>query len=222
MKKLFLSGKVFIVHVILLLIFLCQDVYGQEVWSLKKDTEGIKIFTSKTSNSKFNLLKVECVADAKLTDLAALLLDVPDHVKWVYSTKACYQLKKVSDLEIYYYTQVHSPWPVKDRDLPVHLLITQDAGTKVMTIEADCVPNYFQAKEDIVRVPLSKAVWKVTPIGNNKIRINYQLKVDIGGSVPAWLFNMFITKGPYESFKALKERVQLPKYTTARLPSIIN
>jgi hypothetical protein len=107
-------------------------------------------------------------------------------------------------------------------DVAVHLNILQDSVTKVMTILADCIPNYIPVKEDIVRVPVSKAIWKVTPSGAGRIYIDYQLQVDVGGNVPSWIFNMFISRGPYESFKNLKEEIHLNKYTTTILPFIIN
>jgi hypothetical protein len=38
---------------------------------------------------------------------------------------------------------------------------------------------------------------------SNSISIVYILEADPGGSVPAWMVNMFIDKGPFESFKKL-------------------
>jgi hypothetical protein len=38
---------------------------------------------------------------------------------------------------------------------------------------------------------------------STSINIVYTFDADPGGSLPAWLVNMFADKGPYESFKKL-------------------
>jgi hypothetical protein len=37
------------------------------------------------------------------------------------------------------------------------------------------------------------------------INIIYTIELDPGGSVPAWIANMFADKGPYESFSNLAD-----------------
>jgi hypothetical protein len=44
--------------------------------------------------------------------------------------------------------------------------------------------------------------------------------VDPGGSIPAWLINMFATKGPYESVDAMRKHVLKPAYANVHLPFI--
>ena len=207
---------------VLIAIFLSIGTIAQENWDLKKDKDGIKVYSRKNELSKFNQVRVICSVDAKLSELAALILDVTNYSNWVYCTKKTSILKKVNDSELYYYAEINSPWPVSNRDLAVDLKISQDTITKAMTILAECMPNYIPVNENIVRVPVSKAVWKVTPSGGGRLDIDYQLQVDIGGSVPSWIFNMFIARGPYESFKKLKEVIHLDKYTATRLSFINN
>ena len=46
----------------------------QEDWNLEKDKNGIKVFTRKTPNFKFDELKVECEFEGRISQLAAVLL----------------------------------------------------------------------------------------------------------------------------------------------------
>jgi hypothetical protein len=41
--------------------------------------------------------------------------------------------------------------------------------------------------------------------GKGRLFIVYFLEMDPGGSVPAWITNMFVAKGPYETFSNLAE-----------------
>ena len=69
--------------------------------------------------------------------------------------------------------------------------------------------NYGPPVKDLVRIPYSKGAWYVTTVSNKIIHLNYVLEVDPGGSVPAWILNLFSTKGPLETFKNLKNKMAL-------------
>jgi hypothetical protein len=43
----------------------------------------------------------------------------------------------------------------------------------------------------------------VAAAGHDQISITYQLQVDPDGSLPAWIVNLFVSKGPYETFRNL-------------------
>jgi len=195
---------------------------AQNDWRLKKEQSGIKIYMRTNVRSSFNEIKVEMTIQAKLSSLVALLLDVPNHAKWVYNVKSSYILKRIAENELYFYELIDSPFPASDRDLVVHLKITQDSQTKAMNISAINIPNYIPQNKNVVRVPVSNESWKVTPVNNNTLKIEYYLEIDPGGSVPAWLINNFAEKGPYESFKHLQAQVDIPKYKNASISFIKN
>jgi hypothetical protein len=194
----------------------------QEDWNLKKDENSIKVYTRKSKLFKFDEIKVEATLDGNLSQLAAVLLDVNDHTTWVYKTIESKLLKAVSPSEIFYYTQVSCPWPFQNRDLAVHMTISQNPSTKLLTMEMRHAADFVPEKKGLIRVKYSTVTWLVSPINNKQIKINYQIQVDPSGSLPAWLLNLFITKGPYESFMKLKERLLLPKYAKASFPFLIN
>jgi len=215
----FLQKKNIIITIIAILTFF--SVQAQNDWHLKREQSGIKIYMRTNAHSSFNEIKVEMTIQSKLSSLVALLLDVPNHAKWVYNVKSSYILKKIADNELFYYELIDSPFPASDRDLVVHLKIAQDSQTKAMSVSAINIPNYIPQKKNIVRVPVSNESWKVTPV-NNTLRIEYYLEIDPGGSVPAWLINSFAEKGPYESFKHLQAQVDIPKYKNASVSFIKN
>lgn len=203
------------IPILLLSLTASLPLAAQKSWELKKDQEGIKVFSKPSDNSHFNELKVEMTLSAKLSSLAALVLDIDNYPNWSFNTEKSYVLKKISPSELYFYTLIHSPWPASNRDLAVHLSLTQDVTSKVLSIRSECVPNYIPPKKDIIRVPLSIEQWTVTPLPGDKVRIEYQLKLDPGASVPPWLINLFSTKGPYETFTHLRQQIQKNQYRNA-------
>jgi len=137
--------------------------------------------------------------------LIAVLNDVPRQKEWVYNSKTSYILKKNSPYDLYYYSETSIPWPMSNRDAVVHLTMTRDSLNRFLKISAIGVPDYIPEKSGKVRVPRSVINWYVTMPAPTSISIVYTFEAEPGGSLPAWLVNMFADKGPYESFKKLSE-----------------
>lgn len=186
--------------------------YGQDSWTLKTNKDGIAIYTKTIENSNYKGIRVKCSLPATLTQFVAVIMDVNTATEWLYSTKSSTLLKQVSPAEVYYYSEVGLPWPLSNRDFVCHLTVKQDPRTRVVTIDGPVVPDYIPAKNGIVRVTHSSGKWIISPGDNNMVNIEYTLEADPGGSIPAWLVNLFVTKGPMESFRKLKDQINKPQY----------
>src|SRR4051812_6370189 len=75
-------------------------------WELKKDKEGIKVYTSAVEGSNIKAVKVTCIVNTTLSRLTALLLDMKAHEKWVYNTKTSYLVKQLAPDHVIYYSEV--------------------------------------------------------------------------------------------------------------------
>jgi hypothetical protein len=189
---------------------------------LKENNDGVRIFTRDAENSKVKAIKVECQLNATLSQVVAALMDVKNSEEWLYHTASNYIVKQVSPSELYYYSLVEMPWPVSDRDFIAHLIVSQNAVTKVVTIDAPCVADMVPVKPKVVRIADSRGKWVLSPIGNDRVKVVYTLHADPGGSIPAWLTNLFVTQGPKQSFKKLKVHLQKPVYKNVKLDYIVN
>jgi hypothetical protein len=196
--------------------------YGQTDWELKTEKEGIKVYTKTFADSKFKAIRVDLDLQATLSQVVALLMDVNTGAEWIYATKTSVLLKQISPGELVYYSEVKLPWPMSNRDFIAQLKASQDAKTKVVTIDGPVIPDYVPVKEGIVRVSKSEGKWVITPLGPNHVKILYTLRMDPGGDLPAWLFNLFVTKGPTESFKNLQAELRKPVHAHARLSYIVD
>ena len=191
------------VCLLLFLIFVTVAVYGQYDWKLSKDKDVIRVYESEVKNSNLKSIKVECVLPGTYDKLMAILNDVSRHKEWVFHSKNSNILKRNSSKDFYYYTETSMPWPMSNRDAVVHLMMNRDSLNRFLKITATGVPNFIAEKSGKVRVPRSSVSWYVTMPSSTSISIVYTFEADPGGSMPAWLVNMFADKGPYESFKKL-------------------
>lgn len=187
---------------------------------LKKDLDSIKVYTCRVDDLKFKSVKATFTVNESLSTLTAFLLDIEKYSEWQYNTVHPRILKKISEAEIIYYSIVEAPWPISDRDMVVHLTVSQDLATKTVTIISNGVPENIPKEEGLVRVPMSTAKWTIRRLSAKKVSVEYTIKIDPGGSVPAWMVNMVCAEAPYISFKNL--RAKIGTYGSHALPFIVN
>lgn len=178
--------------------------WGQSEWELKKNEDGIAVYSRQLATGQLKEIRVVCELDATLAQLTSVLQDVNNHKNWVYSTRKSNLVKKINDHTLVYYSESDMPWPVNDRDLVVELTINPQPVNQQYIIQAKSVPDYLPRRANLVRVPYSLALWKITPVAD-KLKIDYTFSVDPGGSIPAWLVNTTAAIGPYNSFIKLRE-----------------
>ena len=202
-----------------LLCLIGTTVVAQSDWHLKKDEEGIKVYTAETPNSNFKSIKVDCIINATVPQIIACLSDMSIQTEWVYNSKSAKLIKQIKENEFAFYSEVSVPWPGTNRDYIAHIVINQVSPT-VTTIDSHSDPTLVPEKDGLVRIKKSTAHWELTTINKGSVRIVYTLAFDPAGAAPAWLINLFVTKGPLETFKKLKEEVKKPAYQNAHFDYI--
>jgi hypothetical protein len=182
--------------------------FSQNEWRLVKNDSWIQVYESNMNQSNFRRVKVVCNVEGTYSKLIKVLNNVDNHKTWIYNTKNANIIKSVSANEYYYYTETSLPWPLQNRDIVVHIKFYKDSLNRFLKIEGFGIPDYLPEVKGKVRVPRSSNTWLVTMPKPNQLHIVYVFEADPGGSLPAWLVNALVTKGPYESFKKLAEQLK--------------
>ncbi len=193
----------------LMALYLCvTHAFAQAGWKRAAARDGIQVYVKTVADSKIKAMKAECVLDADVEEVIALLLDVKAAEQWVCHTKSCRLIKKVSDTELFYHTEVSLPWPLDNRDFVTHLKVLRDAKTNDVAVEAPAVPGIVPVREGIVRITRSINRWLIRPLPNGKVWIEYTLQVDPGGNIPAHVVNMFACRAPIETFQNMRKMLR--------------
>jgi START domain len=211
-----MTHKIAIVSLLFVVLFSLPG-FGQSPWKLHSDRDGIQVYTQDVTGSPFKALKAVCTVETSLSRLAAVLLDVKNTKDWVYATKECKLLKQTSPSELYYYSELSLPWPASNRDFIIRISIAQDPASKVVMVTAENKPDYIPGKKSIVRIRESAAYWQITPLAGGMVKVEYTMQVDPAGMLPAWLVNMFVAKGPTQTFIQLRKQVKKPFYNNIQL-----
>ncbi|KAA5545000.1 START domain-containing protein [Adhaeribacter rhizoryzae] len=180
-------------------------VFAQDNWELKKNENGIAVYTRGIANEKLKEIRVVCELPGTTAGLISVLQNVSGHADWVYLTEKATLVKKINQYAFVYYTTTDMPWPVTNRDLVVEFSYQEIPGTKNLAIQAKSAEGYVPSKKGYVRVPYSLATWEVVPVAKDKIKIDYVFRVNPGGTIPSWLVNMAAATGPYNTFVKLRE-----------------
>ncbi len=202
-----LSRAIPAIGVMMILICTATSSFSQTDWKLAKDKDGIKVYTAPSHSSKFKAIKVECDMKGTFDKFISVLQDIPKQTEWVYATKKAYLVKKVSDDELYYYAETAIPWPVTNRDAAIKLESEKNTEKNTLVVTQTAVSGIVPKQKDIVRVASLEGRYEVS-MADKKLHVVYYLNIDPAGDMPAWIMNIFSTKGPYETFKALRERME--------------
>ncbi len=182
--------------------------FAQATWTLLKNEDGIKVYSrNESDNSSLKELKVEAELKTSLSALISVLSDKASYPKWVYRCANSELLKKNSEFETYHYQSTDMPWPVQNRDIIIHTKITQNPSTKEVIISCNGVGDYIPKKDNYIRITSYRVTWKLTPLTNNTVKMEYIMAVNPAGSLPSWLVNMSLTEGPINTIKNLRNHL---------------
>ncbi len=215
-----LGSKKIIVALILFTLFGFKKDKQEGVWELKKMESGIAVYTRLAENSKFKELKSVFQVKTSLSSFVALLTDFESYPQWVYRCGKSKTIKKISAQEFMHYQTVMAPWPVDNRDVVIQIKLAQDPITKVVTQKASAIADSLPALDSHVRIKTFNAQWTLTPNKNGILDVEYHLMVDPGGNIPAWLVNLAVIDGPFDTELKMKEWLFKEKYQKSKISFI--
>src|SRR3954447_21774352 len=113
MKNICINICHFWILILLPLFFLSN---GEE-WKLKKNENGIEVYTRYAENSPLKEVRVVTVMQSSLAAIVALLLDIKNYPHWIYACSEASTLNVINDHDEHHYQVTRLPWPLSNRDM---------------------------------------------------------------------------------------------------------
>ncbi len=205
----FISKSVF--SSILYLLITASTLSGQgdtlSDWNLAKDKNGIQVYTRTAENSRFKEYKSITEINATPERLLEILLDVDNYTEWMANVKVAEIYEQQGENNFYIYSEVSVPWPFDNRDQITLSEVSREPSKGEIRIKITIIPDYKPEKKGVVRVPSGNGLWAFTPLDNGKTRVYHRFAGDPGGSIPAWVVNIFLVDSPYKTMIGLRERI---------------
>jgi len=194
--------------------------YSQSEWELKKEDEGIKVFTREVEGSDIRAFKAEAIMDGKLSAFVAVLQDINSYTNW-YSNVAEVKLIEINDTFHVHSSVTSAPWPVSDRYGVFSNTYSQRYDHKTVTVKVKALDGYIGEMDGKVRILEATGYWTFHPVGYEKVEVTFEMHAEPGGSIPNWVTNMFLVDGPMKDFKNLREQVKLPQYQNKKFDFLV-
>ncbi len=175
-------------------------------WTLKKDKNGVQIYTRPIEGSPLKefkgIVNIRTTADAA----KKLLLDLPSYTEWQHNCIESSILKTNNENDIIGISLTDAPWPVQDREAIVQTKVVEKNGSIYLNMTA--LPDYIKAKNGVVRIPKMTGFWKITPNGDGTVEVLQQVHASPGGRIPDWLANSAVVDTPYNTLLNMKRRLE--------------
>ena len=184
-------------------------------WELKRDKDGIQVFTRAVPGSSHQAVRAEMVIDASLNSVVGLIRDTSSCPEWAELCKEASEHKVVSELELYVYSYNDIPWPVKDRDALTHVLWARNAETGVVTMNAKATQGILPETSKAVRIVEAVTNWTLTPRADGKLAVVSYAHINPNGPTPAWVTNLLLVETPFKTLQGMRRVVATGRYDDA-------
>ncbi|MDT0551888.1 hypothetical protein [Urechidicola vernalis] len=195
----------------LLFVFIAINSFGysQENWELIQDKDEIFIYTRNEENTSFKAFKAQLEMNTSIHRFVYEIQNLEGFKDWGYKIKEVNLLERQGDTVQIYYAESKAPFPFKNRDGIYKNTFRWNSELEILSIPIAVLHEYLPEKENNVRVK-GIGYWEVTKLAENKLQVIFQMSIDPGGGIPAWLSNIFITDSPYSTLINLKKLVEKP------------
>ena len=179
-------------------------------WKLKKDKNDIRVYTRQEEGTKFKAFKANTVINAPVEWVFEMLMDVPRKPNWMADLENAELLDSLNPYEQVEYYRSGVPGPFRDRDIILNAKVLERTRDKTV-IRYESRPDFLPEKDKIIRIRLAKGEWILTAVGEQQAHVEYGMLLDPGGQLPAWIVNLFIVDGPFQTLTNLQELSSLRK-----------
>lgn len=186
----------------------------ESAWRLVSDKNGIKVYMQHADDARIKTFRgVTRFQVDSLHALSAVLNDTPNMPRWMHFISHAKEIRRSDYLNREYQFLTSLPWPLADREAVVQLLVRQDAATKAVTVHVVNKPDLLPPNDEYVRIPQMQGRFAFSPTGNGKeVEVTYELIMDPGGYIPAWIANIVLKDIPYFTLEKLRRVVERPEY----------
>jgi START domain-containing protein len=185
-------------------------------WTLRKETDAIRVYTMDQPDSSFQAFKAVAMLDVPIENLMAVMVNPKSCVEWVHNCSESHAFGEGDFYDRYAYSVNNMPWPVADRDYVLRIRThgSREDGEIVMDLNA--VPQRLDNKEGLVRVDSSDTYYRFVPMGD-QTRMVWIQHTDPNGAIPGWLVNSLLVDIPIKSMEQLERVAGKTRYQNYEL-----
>ncbi|MCG8394302.1 MAG: START domain-containing protein [Pseudomonadales bacterium] len=208
--------------VVLMLWMLAMPAWAAE-WELNREgTERgeVTTYVREVSDSPVKAFKGIVEVPASMTSVLAVLTAVDTFPEWIFQCQGGERISAREEERIH--VRFNGIWPVSDRDVVLANTLSQQ-GNGMVTLQSVNAEGVMDKQKGYVRIPALDNQFRLTPLDDGWVRVEFETFVDPGGSVPVWLANLVATQAPLKTLEGIKEQLAKPRFSNvsrADLPDL--
>ena len=184
-------------------------------WRLISNRDGIRVYTR--DNPGTPLKSFRGVTRFRLHDeyaLAAVLNDYADYPDWLHFVDGARELSRHGPLDRLLRFTTLLPWPLEDREAVLKCRVRQEPGPNGGRVVARLInrPRALPPNPHYIRFRTLRGKLAFRNLGDDLVRVTYQVTLDPGGYIPDWLTNILMRDAPYFTLERLRREVHRPRY----------
>lgn len=207
---------------LLLFMFFAAPAFALDTtgWRMVSDKNGIQVYMKHDDEARIKTFRgVTRFRVERLHSVSGVLNDTPNMPRWMHFISKAKEIRRSDYLNREYQFLTTLPWPLADREAVVKLLVRQNPVNKGVTVHVINAPTLLPPNSDYIRFPQMTGVFSFFPTEKEKeVEVTYELVLDPGGYIPAWIANIVLKDTPYFTLERLRRVVERPEYADWKDP----
>lgn len=191
---------------------------GSNHWEFVGEKKGVKVYSLKAPGATLTQVKGVTRVRSSLSGLVKLMQD-PEICKDL-GCRDSRIVERVDDQLQYSTFRYNLPFRFRPRDFVVRTQVYQNPHTREVLLEFAAAPDKAPPNDCCFRVTDMNNMWRLTPLGNGEIEIEYVQNMNEGGFLPDLMLNMARPKIMFAMLPRMQRLVSREKYRTARFDFI--
>lgn len=212
-KKFLFRGLLALV-VGLVLAQLFHTFSGSGEWQLLGEKNGVQVYSMKSPGSSLEKFKGVVRVKSTLSRIVMFMQSESGQDIGFYDPK---EIKRQSAQVFWTSWRGVFPEPFKHREFVVKHEFSQDPQTRQVLYQLTSTPDMIPPNECCVRVPGMDNAWRMTPVGNGEIEIEWLVDMDLGGFVPYFIVNQIHPAFIFDFAASLQRRLDDERYRDAKI-----
>lgn len=191
--------------------------FAGDDWRLQQQdpSREIRVYLRKQQERPYDDVYAVTQRDGSVAQIEAILADVTALPEWGARISKASLLKRRST-QAWIHIQYKLPYPLKPRDVVV--LSQRKMQDGVVTIVSRSVSNVLPTQPGMVRLESVQSTWRLTPLGNDQVKIELWGSAEPGGLIPAVVYNYNLAGDALQTLRQLRRMSLREKYHEPHRP----
>jgi hypothetical protein len=176
-------------------------------WEVVDREQGVVVSVREQKGTSFPVFRGEGSVQAPLLHVLAVVLDGDRASEWSDDADENKVLRTLDARTHVVYSRSHQRWPIHDRDLVMRRTVEVLAPERAFRVRMVCVRGEKPKLDGVIRIEDCETTFVLRKLDERTTHVEYQVRVDPGGSNPDWLVRAVSRKGPLDTIVALRRQV---------------